>query len=313
MTLTRKVLLLNASYEPLGIVSLHRAIRLVWKGLAEVVEREPDSGGLAVDLCDASRLDCEVEAEYVNARNAMPPLDGKRRNVRELLKCPVNWYLVITRRLALANLLDEFWGEVVREYQVDSEGEYVWDDLFIEGFELDAEEDEEYLDWQIGNIEYWIKEARQDYIERTRRFKDLIMADRKKYPKHFPSAKWTKAQVQQQSLSGDSVFYSDVSIDDLMDLVWDSLPCSCSRECAEDCNGPWRQLLKLDHIKLYVEAEEPMGASKGEETQFVCLDFDCNTPEVHAYPVTRDEIQSQIIRVESRGGTWKDLFLGRDL
>ena len=38
MTLTRKVLLLNASYEALGIVNVPRSVRLVWKGSAEVVE-----------------------------------------------------------------------------------------------------------------------------------------------------------------------------------------------------------------------------------------------------------------------------------
>jgi 5-methylcytosine-specific restriction endonuclease McrA len=38
MVLTRKVLLLNASYEALGIVNIPRAVRLVWKGSAEVVE-----------------------------------------------------------------------------------------------------------------------------------------------------------------------------------------------------------------------------------------------------------------------------------
>jgi 5-methylcytosine-specific restriction endonuclease McrA len=38
MILTRKVLLLNASYEPLGIVTVPRAVRLVWKGSAETVE-----------------------------------------------------------------------------------------------------------------------------------------------------------------------------------------------------------------------------------------------------------------------------------
>ena len=38
MALTRKVLLLNASYEALGIVNVPRSVRLVWKGSAEVVE-----------------------------------------------------------------------------------------------------------------------------------------------------------------------------------------------------------------------------------------------------------------------------------
>ena len=38
MLMTRKILLLNASYEPLGIIGVARAVRLVWKGAAEVVE-----------------------------------------------------------------------------------------------------------------------------------------------------------------------------------------------------------------------------------------------------------------------------------
>jgi 5-methylcytosine-specific restriction endonuclease McrA len=38
MMLNRRVLLLNASYEPLGIISIPRALRLVWKDTAEVVE-----------------------------------------------------------------------------------------------------------------------------------------------------------------------------------------------------------------------------------------------------------------------------------
>ena len=42
MIITRKVLLLNASYEPLGIVSMPRAVRLVWKGTAEVIELDGD-------------------------------------------------------------------------------------------------------------------------------------------------------------------------------------------------------------------------------------------------------------------------------
>ena len=38
MSLRRKVLLLNASYEALGVVEAPRAVRLVWKGAAQPVE-----------------------------------------------------------------------------------------------------------------------------------------------------------------------------------------------------------------------------------------------------------------------------------
>ena len=42
MSLTRKVILLNTSYEPLGIISAPRALRLVWKEAAQVVELDGD-------------------------------------------------------------------------------------------------------------------------------------------------------------------------------------------------------------------------------------------------------------------------------
>ena len=38
MIRTRKVLLLNASYEPLGLIGAARALRLVWKEAAQIVE-----------------------------------------------------------------------------------------------------------------------------------------------------------------------------------------------------------------------------------------------------------------------------------
>jgi 5-methylcytosine-specific restriction endonuclease McrA len=38
MILKRKVLLLNASYEALGVVDAARAVRLIWKGAAQAVE-----------------------------------------------------------------------------------------------------------------------------------------------------------------------------------------------------------------------------------------------------------------------------------
>jgi len=38
----RKVLLLNASYEPLGLVSVPRALRMVWQRTAELLEKDGD-------------------------------------------------------------------------------------------------------------------------------------------------------------------------------------------------------------------------------------------------------------------------------
>jgi 5-methylcytosine-specific restriction endonuclease McrA len=42
MVITRKVLLLNASYEALGVITMARAVRLVWRGSAETVDLDGD-------------------------------------------------------------------------------------------------------------------------------------------------------------------------------------------------------------------------------------------------------------------------------
>lgn len=40
--LSRKVLLLNGDYFPLGAIEMARAVRLVWKGVVQTVEIDPD-------------------------------------------------------------------------------------------------------------------------------------------------------------------------------------------------------------------------------------------------------------------------------
>jgi 5-methylcytosine-specific restriction endonuclease McrA len=42
MALSRRVLLLNSSYEALGTVDVPRAVRLIWKRAAEMVEKDGD-------------------------------------------------------------------------------------------------------------------------------------------------------------------------------------------------------------------------------------------------------------------------------
>ncbi|MDX6530137.1 MAG: hypothetical protein QOH41_2427 [Blastocatellia bacterium] len=39
--LTRKVLLLSAAYEPIGVIEMVRSVLLVWKGAAQIVEIDP--------------------------------------------------------------------------------------------------------------------------------------------------------------------------------------------------------------------------------------------------------------------------------
>lgn len=86
--LSRRVLLLNASFEALGIVDVPRAVRLVWKGTAEVVERDPvrvlRSQHFTFEVPNVIRL-----VEYVNVRYRRSA-SGKQRlriMMRDKMRC----------------------------------------------------------------------------------------------------------------------------------------------------------------------------------------------------------------------------------
>jgi len=88
MTLTRKVLLLNASYEALGIINIARAVRLVWKGSAEVVEldgaRVLRSQHFVFPVPSVIRL-----IEYIDVRGRQSRASSKRTRilVRDRHRC----------------------------------------------------------------------------------------------------------------------------------------------------------------------------------------------------------------------------------
>lgn len=85
---TRKVLLLNASYEPLGIVTMPRAVRLVWRGTAEMVEPDADrvlrSQRFSFQCPSVIRL-----VTYVNVRKRRATAGGLRTKIlmRDRFRC----------------------------------------------------------------------------------------------------------------------------------------------------------------------------------------------------------------------------------
>lgn len=237
------------------------------------------------------------------------PLGPQRSKIRELLSCPVDWQTVMPERLALPNLLTEYWAELVLDYQVDCEGEYIDDDLFSSGIILEIEQTKEVLDSQIVNINSWIDEARREYVKRTRRFAELKLADRTIYPKHLLRKAVSREDVREESSSGVSFFYPEISNEDLMSFVWDSMVCACKEECDEACEGPWRNFLQAPEMKLYAEYSEPLGASHGQHTAIVRFIFDSSTPLVHAHPITAAEAEGRIIVPHKFPMTWKDSFV----
>ncbi|GAC1400659.1 MAG: HNH endonuclease [Pyrinomonadaceae bacterium] len=88
MILARKVLLLNASFEALGTVDVARAVRLVWKGTAETIERDGErvlrSQHFTFPVPSVIRL-----VEYVDVRKRRNASGGMRLRVlmRDKFRC----------------------------------------------------------------------------------------------------------------------------------------------------------------------------------------------------------------------------------
>jgi 5-methylcytosine-specific restriction endonuclease McrA len=76
----RKVLLLNASYEPLGTVDVARAVRLVWKGTAEAVE--PDGNRVLRSQHFSFSVPSVIRLiEYVDVRTRQSRSASKRARI----------------------------------------------------------------------------------------------------------------------------------------------------------------------------------------------------------------------------------------
>jgi 5-methylcytosine-specific restriction endonuclease McrA len=88
MVLTRRVLLLNASYEALGTVDVPRAVRLIWKRTAERVERDGvrvlRSQHFVFDAPSVIRL-----VEYIDVRKRRNASGKQRLRIlmRDKMKC----------------------------------------------------------------------------------------------------------------------------------------------------------------------------------------------------------------------------------
>lgn len=88
MILTRKVLLLNASFEALGTVDVARAVRLVWKGAAQTIERDGErvlrSQHFTFPVPSVIRL-----VEYIDVRKRRNASGGMRARVlmRDKFRC----------------------------------------------------------------------------------------------------------------------------------------------------------------------------------------------------------------------------------
>jgi 5-methylcytosine-specific restriction endonuclease McrA len=87
MTLSRKVLLLNASYEPLSLVTAPKALTLIWRRVAEVIEL--DRGRFVHTVRFAFELPSVIRlTQYIDVRSRQNRITNRHRILaRDRYRC----------------------------------------------------------------------------------------------------------------------------------------------------------------------------------------------------------------------------------
>lgn len=127
-----------------------------------------------------------------------------------------------------------------------------------------------------------IDAAREEYRSLTRRFFMMRVATEGEWGKHYTSKGDDRKTIIKRTSAAKkedgSLFYPEVTPKMLLRVLWDML---------ED---RWRELLGTNHVRLWVDVMERIGASAGQETELVCFDIDLSTPLAHAFPVLKADM-----------------------
>lgn len=225
----------------------------------------------------------------------------------ELLQCPVKWETIFPD-CAIATYLENFWievagkcldnmanqytdpaGDVVAEFDLD----YIYESLddalnkiviksfssYFQPYELTSA-DEDELSREMPYIRKWIKNARNEYSEKIRRFEKIRMLTTNEQMKHFDIANLSEDAIREKTNKGKkvSLFYRGITPTQLETLLWSGL------------EETWRLLLDVPYENLYIDTMKIIGASKGEDTTYICFKLDLNTPSAHAHPILKKDI-----------------------
>ena len=231
-------------------------------------------------------------------------LNDDQSKLAELIACPVNWAAICLDD-DFATWLRYMWFKVIQQHKIDSEqlllssDDWRPDEVFI----LDIYDDSAIV-WPIEQVESWIGPARREYEQRCGRFRRLVVASRKVYPKHLPPPDFTDAQVAQESIrTGDSQLYPRISEDLQRRFLWTALSkiwmerveqYRDDRDLLVDSSRVVEQFditFPLATTRTPVETDNPVGCVLGQPSRFLVVEVNFSTPLAHIYPISRTEVE----------------------
>ncbi len=215
----------------------------------------------------------------------------KRQELISSLKvfsqCPVVWD---TKELTdFCEEMEKQWFKIGECYQVNFEAQWLEKDAIV-WQAIDTFPDEN-LEFDLLNIKTWITQAREQYLTKTRRFYELEVASSSKYPKHYPPKAWDNNRIIQESAK-QKISYFFKSIDHI--VLQETLIfylCHLVSNATTDNKDKllWEKICTSDNIRVAINMIDPIGATNGVKTEYLCFEIDTSTPLAHAYPISKTE------------------------
>lgn len=172
-----------------------------------------------------------------------------------------------------------YWCEIASRYQADNEMD-LYDQLYA------AEKlNEEKLKTIEANSAYWRSRAEAEYDQNTLFFRNLEYRDDQ--GKHLARPKESRGELLERSRRrGNAIFFSEVDLEILTKYAF-------------FCVGfNWRRMINDRPPHFYLQTQGDTGASQGEYTNCLRLDFDYSTFRVHGHPILHKEKPADQIWLE---------------
>jgi hypothetical protein len=215
--------------------------------------------------------------------------------LEELMKCPIDWKLQTLMEDWDWSLMELDWRYCLAEKVHERT------DLPFNDFEYSLiEEDPGERDHLIEMLELRRPEAKELYLERAGRLNGLRFQSPRENGKHFKP--WLKREdIPGATKDGPSLFWEDYSGGRLQGAFWtwfrmffDFIPDNWRymrlTDPQEDLyQSPvgtiWRRFLNEPSLRIAMDTLQPLGASDGELTHFVCYDIHIGAKTAHCFPV----------------------------
>jgi len=219
----------------------------------------------------------------------------------ELMRCPVDWSTQFHSEAWSWSLPYLDWYYCVAKNAVDETEVRFWaDEMMREWLRESYSQDPVAMKRLFMNLKLRRGAAEDLYKKRAQRLYGLQFMTPEEHGKHF-AGKMSQEEVLARSKNRPSLFWENYSSVRLKQTFWSWFETNFDivtnyAEYADFMNPEsdqyrtsearlWRRFLENHSVRICMDALQPVGASKGKLTSFLCYDLNVDTKTVHCFPI----------------------------